>query len=300
MAEIIYKGVDVSKHQSIVDWEKVKSAGYNFAILRAGYGKSTIDPQFIRNVTECNKLGIPVGVYWFSYALNEQQAAQEAAFCLKTIAPYKIEYPVYFDLEYDTDRYMKENGVTLTKTIATRHAEIFLSAIEKAGYYAGLYSNIDYLNRFFDASLLKKYDLWLANYKQNADTTNPPRSCGIWQHWNKGRVSGISGKVDLNVTYKDYPTIIRNAGLNKLQPLQGWQKSGDRWFYYENGQPVKSAWRQIKGTNGNFYYYMGADGAMLKGVQKINGKVYCLNEKAACGLPEGALVVTDKDGAIQF
>lgn len=300
MAEVICNGIDVSYHQAKIDWNKVKASGVKFAILRAGLGKSTIDKQFVRNITECNRLEIPVGVYWFSYALNTEQAAGEAAACLKAIKPYRVEYPVYFDLEYDTDRYMKQNGVTLTKTVATNHARAFLAAIEEAGYYAGLYANPDYLNRFFDASLLNQYDLWLANYKQNADTTNPPRSCGMWQHWSKGSISGISGNVDLNACYKDYPTIIQKAGLNGLAAQDGWLQDGNAWYWYENGQPVKSAWRKITGVNGTFWYFLGANGIMLTGTQKIGGKVYHLNEKAACGLPEGALVVTDEDGVVQF
>lgn len=300
MAIVVAKGIDVSKHQKTVDWAKVKAAGYKFAIIRAGFGKSTVDKYFKRNIEECARLEIPVGIFWFSYALNEAQVKQEAAFCLKTIAPYKIEYPVFFDLEYDTDRYMRENGVTLTNTIATRHAEVFLEAIEAAGYYAGLYANPDYLSRFFDASLLKKYDLWLANYKKNPDFSSPPRSCGIWQHSSTAKVNGISGNVDVNVAYKDYPTIIRKAGLNKLEPLDGWKEIGGKWYYYEDGKMVKAAWRKVNGTGGSFWYYLGADGAMLTGTQKINGKVYHLHEKAACGLPEGALVITNEDGEIQF
>lgn len=87
MAEVICNGIDVSYHQAKIDWNKVKTSGVKFAILRAGLGKSTIDKQFIRNITECNRLEIPVGVYWFSYALNTEQAAGEAAACLKAITP---------------------------------------------------------------------------------------------------------------------------------------------------------------------------------------------------------------------
>lgn len=300
MAGVAAKGIDVSKHQKTVDWEKVRAAGIQFAIIRAGYGKNNIDPYFKRNITECARLGIPVGIFWFSYALNEAEAKKEAEYCLAAIKPHEIEYPVYFDLEYDTGRYMRKNGLTLTKSIATRHAEVFLEAIEDAGYYAGLYANPDYLSRFFDGSLLQKYDLWLAHYKKNPDFANPSYSCGMWQHSSTGRVNGISGNVDLDVAYKDYPTIIRKAGLNKLEPLDGWKETGGKWYYYEGGKMVKAAWRKVKGTGGAFWYYLGADGAMLTGTQKIGGKVYHLHEKAACGLPEGALVITDADGAIQL
>ena len=299
MASVVAKGIDVSKHQKTVDWEKVKAAGIQFAILRAGLGKSTIDQQFVRNITECNRLEIPVGVYWFSYALNTEQAAGEAAACLKAIKPYRVEYPVYFDLEYDTDRYMKQNGVTLTKTIATNHAKAFLSAIEKAGYYAGLYANPDYLSRFFDGSLLNQYDLWLANYKQNADTTKPPRSCGIWQHWTKGSISGISRNVDLDACYKDYPTIIRKAGKNRLTPLDGWVQRDGGWYWYEDGRAVTNCWRKVTGASGvAYWYYLGPGGKMLTGMQQIQGKVYYLNPEAAMGVPEGACIITDSTGEV--
>ncbi len=299
MATVIYKGIDVSHHQAKVDWEKVKAAGYKFAIIRAGYGRNNIDEQFKRNISECNRLGIPCGIFWASYALNEGEAKNEAKYCLAAIAPYTVEYPVYFDLEYFTADYMAKNGVKLTKSTATRHAEVFLEAIEDAGYYAGLYANPDYLSRFFDASLLDKYDLWLAHYKDNPDLSNPSRSCGMWQHSSTGRVSGITGNVDLDVTYKDYPTIIRTAGMNRLTPLDGWVETEKGWYWYEKGQPVKAAWRKITGKSGvAYWYYLGKDGVMLTGMQRIDGKVYYLNPSAALGVPEGACIMTDEDGVV--
>ena len=299
MVSVVAKGLDVSKHQKTVDWEKVKAAGVQFAIIRAGYGRNNIDPYFKRNITECARLGIPVGIFWFSYALNEAEAKKEAEYCLAAIEPYEIEYPVFFDLEYDTDKYMKKNGVTLTKSIATRHAEVFLAAIEKAGYYAGLYANPDYLGRFFDASLLQKYDLWLAHYMDNPDLSSPSRSCGVWQHSSTGSVSGISGHVDLDVAYKDYPAIIRAAGMNRLTPLDGWVETEKGWYWYEKGQPVKAAWRKITGASGvAYWYYLGKDGVMLTGMQRIDGKVYYLNPEAALGVPEGACIMTDEDGVV--
>ena len=144
---------------------------------------------------------------------------------------------------------MKKNGVTLTKSIATRHAEVFLAAIEKAGYYAGLYANPDYLGRFFDASLLQKYDLWLAHYMDNPDLSSPSRSCGIWQHSSTGSVSGISGHVDLDVAYKDYPAIIRAAGKNRLAPLDGWVETEKGWYWYEGGRAVTNCWRKVTGAS---------------------------------------------------
>lgn len=271
MADVIAKGIDVSKHQGTINWEKVKAAGIQYAIIRAGYGRNNIDPQFKRNISECNRLGIPCGIFWASYALNVAEAKKEAEYCLQAIAPYTVEYPVYFDLEYFTADYMAENGITLTKAMATQHAEAFLEAIEDAGYYAGLYANPDYLSRFFEASLLDKYDLWLANFRENADTSSPPRSCGMWQHWNKGSVNGISEKVDLDVSYKDYPEIIRGAGLNGLSaaepaPEPKWEKTAAGWTYGD----YKNRWGKL----GGLWYWFDGDGIAVTGWQEIKGVWY--------------------------
>lgn len=206
------KGIDVSKHQGVIDWERVKKAGVQFVMLRAGYGQSTIDPQFKRNVTECNRLQIPCGIYWFSYAYTEAMARKEAESCLAAIKPYRIEYPVCFDLEYDTVKYAKKNGVTIDKALASKLVQAFCGTIEKAGYYAMNYANKDYLKNMFTAGVTSKYDLWYAYYQTKCDR----KDAGIWQHSSTGTVAGIAGYVDLDVSNKDYPTIIKQAGLNGL------------------------------------------------------------------------------------
>ena len=104
MASVVAKGIDVSHHQKTVDWEKVKAAGIQFAIIRAGFGRNNIDPYFKRNITECARLGIPVGIFWFSYALNEAEAKKEAEYCLAAIEPYEIERPVYARQRRDADK----------------------------------------------------------------------------------------------------------------------------------------------------------------------------------------------------
>lgn len=113
-------------------------------------------------------------------------------------------------------------------------------------------------------------------------------------------------KADGYATAPTYSTSLQNliksynlTQYDRVTVPTGWQKSGSKWYYYENGQKVKSAWREITGKSGTFRYYLGADGAMLTGTQKIGGKVYHLHEKAACGLPEGALVITDGNGIVQ-
>ena len=108
------KGIDVSVWQGEINWATVKP-NIDFAILRAGYGKNNIDEQFVRNANECSRLGIPFGVYWFSYALNEQQAKKEADYVCNVVAKYKLSYPICYDFEYDSTNYANKNGVTITK-----------------------------------------------------------------------------------------------------------------------------------------------------------------------------------------
>ena len=93
------QGLDVSEFQGEIDWERVKNAGYRFAMLRAGYGSGTIDRRFRRNASECSRVGIPFGVYWFCYATSPSEAAEEADSCVKAISSFRLEYPVCYDIE---------------------------------------------------------------------------------------------------------------------------------------------------------------------------------------------------------
>lgn len=206
------KGIDVSTFQRVIDWEQVKADGIGFAMIRAGYGQNNIDAKFVRNISECNRVGMPCGVYWFSYARTVEDAKREAEFCLKAVEPYRLEYPIAFDFEYDSVKQAAAAGAAVTKALATSLVHAFLGEIEKAGYYGMNYTNTDFLKRYFDETTLK-YDLWKAAW--NTDFDNPPE-CGIWQ-WGSSKVKGITtGAVDTNFGYKDYPKIITAAGLNHL------------------------------------------------------------------------------------
>ena len=206
------KGIDVSNHQGVINWNRVKAAGIDFAMIRAGYGKNNIDKQFKRNIEECNRLGIPVGVYWFSYALSTKMAAEEAKACLAAIRPYKVEYPVVYDLEYDTLRYASLKDIAIDRKMASDMVRAFCGEVESAGYYAMNYSNLDYLRNMFEPELRKDYDLWLAQY--SSQISNDAGQVYLWQHTDKGKVDGITGNVDLNISYRDYKAIIARAGLN--------------------------------------------------------------------------------------
>ena len=206
------KGLDVSKFQGEVDWERVKAAGYKFAMLRAGYGFNTVDEQFRRNASECNRIGLPIGAYWFCYATSPSSAVQEADGCVNTISDYRLEYPVCYDIEQATIDYAAGQGVTITPALARQLVQSFCDRIEAKGYYAMFYSNRNFLEQYLGNDLSKRYSLWYARYTDTFDGTD----CSMWQYTSQGNVPGISGNVDLDLSYVDFPSVIRSAGLNHL------------------------------------------------------------------------------------
>ena len=200
----LLKGIDVSYAQGMIDWEKVKASGsVDFAILRAGYGKETsqIDDQFSRNYTACKQLGIPVGAYWYSYATTVAEAEQEANVCLQTIQGKQFEYPVAFDIE---------EACCLPQADAL--STTFCTALENAGYYTAIYTFKSALESNFSAAVKNRYDIFLSHI--GVQQTDYAGSYGLWQYSWTGCIPGISGDVDLDYAYKDYPTMIQNAGLN--------------------------------------------------------------------------------------
>ena len=206
------KGIDVSEHQGVIDWNKVKDH-VDFVMLRAGYGKNNIDKQFERNIKECNRLGIPVGIYWFSYAYTEDMARQEAKYALAAVKDYRLEYPISFDLEYDTLNYAKKNGVNIDKRLATNMVKAFCSEIEAAKYYAMNYTNQDFINNHFYFNEIERYCPWYAWYNKELDRSN----VGMWQYSDKGTIPGIQGSsVDLDYARVDFAKDIKNRHLNNI------------------------------------------------------------------------------------
>lgn len=199
----IKTGIDVSQWQGDIDWASAKS-DIDFAIIRAGYGQNNIDPKWQRNADECTRLGIPFGVYWFSYAYNVDRAKREAQYCLEAVKPYKLDYPIAFDFEYDSVSYAQKNGVTITKQLASDIARAFCEEIRAAGYTPILYANPDYLSRYFDNDVASRYDIWLAQWPKRPNLDIPPENADIWQYSNSGSIKGINGRVDMNACYKDY------------------------------------------------------------------------------------------------
>ena len=214
--------IDVSEWQGKIDWEQAKPF-IDGAILRAGYGINHIDAQFIRNVTECNRLGIPCGAYWFSYALNPEMAKQEAEYLIAAVKPYRMELPLCFDYEYDSVKTAEKNGVNVTKALATALVYSFCGALEAGGYWALNYANPDFLSRYFSADVPKRFGLWLAQWPGGTpNLKTPPRAdAQIWQ-WGGSEIPGITpGKtVDTNECYVDFKTLIADYHLNHLDETE--------------------------------------------------------------------------------
>ena len=207
--EILYKGVDISKHNSI-NWNKVNKSEIDFVIIRAGYGFNTQDTQFKTNIENAIKLGLHIGIYWFSYASTVEQAKQEAEGCLNIIGQFRkyINFGVWFDWEYDSDNYVvKTYKVTPTKQLVSDMAIAFMDTVKKAGYKTGNYTNPDYCNRFFDDRVKNNYDTWLAHVGKNGQALAKTSYTGkyvMWQYSWKGRPSGFNSDTDMDYCYKDY------------------------------------------------------------------------------------------------
>ena len=141
----MFKGVDVSRHQGIIDWDKfLEDEHSDFAIIRAGFGKNNIDAQAVRNVAECERLGIPYGLYWFSYALTPEMARREAEYLSDFVGSHKPSYPLVYDFEYDSVTHAVKNGVKISRDFVLNCTEQFCHRLEELGFYAMFYCNNDY------------------------------------------------------------------------------------------------------------------------------------------------------------
>ena len=200
--------IDVSEYNGAINWEAVKEAGIQGAIIRCGYGMditSQDDKQWGRNVSECERLGIPYGVYLYSYADNTDKARSEAQHVLRLIKGRKLSFPVYYDLE--------QAGI---EGAAVANAKIFGDLIEAAGYWCGVYYNKDWHNRVIKGQL-DRFTLWGAGYGTNngqmQEKYKPGFGEDMWQYTSVGKVNGINGDVDMNECYRNFPEEIAGAAI---------------------------------------------------------------------------------------
>ena len=193
-------GIDVSKWNGDIDWDRVKNAGVEFAIIRAGYRGSTTgglveDSCFAENMRGAAASGMPVGVYFFTQAVNEVEAVEEASAVLELIREYELEYPVFIDTEGAGGNGRADNLDPETRTLV---CEAFCRTIANAGYTAGVYASRNWYNNNLHTQKLEDYCIWLAEYR------SAPLYQGyyhMWQYTSKGAVDGIAGNVDMNISY---------------------------------------------------------------------------------------------------
>ena len=191
-------GIDISKWNGEIDWKAIKKANIEFVIIRAGYGTGYVDPYFKTNIENAIKNNLMIGIYWFSYSYTYQGAKLEAEKCYKTIRKYKdnIALPVFWDFEYDSVNNARNHGHGISKKLASGMADTFCTTIKNKGMRAGIYTNIDYTNRYFSKDVLSKYHTWIAQW---TSACTYKEHYIIWQCTDNFRVNGK--KFDLNKLY---------------------------------------------------------------------------------------------------
>lgn len=205
-------GIDVSRYQGAIDFERVKASGVDFVLLRSsiGDGSDNItgeDIRFAVNYAEAKKAGLMVGAYHYLRGVNVEDARAEARFFIKTISPYDLDFPAVLDFE---DPWQQDY---LTTAERTAMALAFMEEVDKAGYYPMLYTNTNWAENYLDMHKLNKYELWLAEWHPKPTYYG---TFGIWQYTAYGGVSGIEGDVDLDVCTKNYRKLILGGGYNHL------------------------------------------------------------------------------------
>ncbi|MCM1134584.1 MAG: hypothetical protein NC400_03320 [Clostridium sp.] len=198
-----HMGIDVSKWNGSIDWNAVKNSGVSFVIIRCGYrGSSTgaliEDPKFRSNIQGAAKAGLKVGVYFFTQAVNEVEAVEEASMAVNLVKGYNISYPVFLDVESSNGG--RGDGIdTATRTAVCR---AFCQTVQNSGYKAGIYANKTWFNSHIDAPSLTSYKIWLAQYAAAPSYTRTKYD--MWQYSSKGKIAGISTDVDMNISYMGY------------------------------------------------------------------------------------------------
>lgn len=283
------KGIDVSHWQGDINWSAVKNDGIEFALIRVGRSERVLDEQYKKNISGATSVGIPAGVYYYSKAQSINEAILDAQFVIKNITGYKISYPVVIDIE-------DSSQTKLNRTQLGAIAKAFCDEIRAAGYTPMIYTNENWYKNYIDMNQLSNVKKWIAryNYFCSADI---PRD--IWQCTSNGKVSGISGNVDINFSYTDFSKIItpRMGPVSGYVPKEGrWVLNDVGWWYsYYNGGYPKNTWKQIDGkeywfdSNGYMktgwlynignWYYLDSNGLKVIGWKKINSEWYYFDSK---------------------
>ena len=196
-------GIDVSKYQTNIDWDKIKKAGVNFVIIRIGYrgygasGTLVKDPMFEEHFTNARNAGLKVGVYFFTQAVTEDEAREEAQGCNWALNGRKLDYPIYYDTEASTSPNGTGRADGLGKEDRTKCAIAFCEEVKSLGYKPGVYASTTWFRKRVDLDALRKYTIWNAHY----GVSSSPIDCDMWQGTEKARINGYSGELDANISY---------------------------------------------------------------------------------------------------
>lgn len=297
----VKRGMDVSYWQGLINWERVKADDIDFAILRCGYvktlGRPQVDQQWKRNAQECERLGIPYGVYIYSYAKTVEAAKAEADHVINTLKGFSPTYPVYFDLEE------KSLESTSNRMLLANMASAFCDKIAAAGYTPGIYANTNWWNNYLTDPVFDQWERWVAQYNSKCSYTRG--NYRLWQCSASGKVDGIVGNVDLDLEFdgafasnpvrKTWVKVgsnwyLRDSGGNNLIGWQvvdgqryylaasgvmqtGWVSYEGSWYYLSGSGAMKTGWAR---SGGKWYYLDPSSGRMLTGWQTVDGKRYYL------------------------
>ena len=235
---IFADGIDVSAYQEKIDWQAVKASGVDFAIIRIGYrgygaaGNMQPDKCFLSHIEGAKEAGVMVGVYFFSQALNTLEARAEARYALDLLGSYDLDLPIFMDYEFSTSSSGRFTSGTISKLQATENAQAFCDYIrENSNHESGVYANLNFLNKTVDGNILSQdYTIWVAQYNKSCGYAN---AYNLWQHSSGGRVSGISGRTDMNTWYID--PYQESTSYYSLVDAQA-SIVGTTSFTYQNGQ----------------------------------------------------------------
>ena len=206
------KGIDVSTYQGDIDWEKVAASGVKFVFIRLGYrgyesGLLVKDDRFEDNIRGALQNGIAVGVYFVTQAISVEEAVEEAQFVMENIRPYNVTWPIVLDIEDAASATART--AELSQQARTDHAIAFCETVKESGYMPMLYCNIRWFIEKLDITRITDYDKWFAQYFRKPFF---PYAFQVWQYSSTGRIDGIEGNVDYNISFVDYGNLPEKTG----------------------------------------------------------------------------------------
>jgi GH25 family lysozyme M1 (1,4-beta-N-acetylmuramidase) len=275
MIKMKLKAIDVSSHQGVIDWDKVKLEGIELAILRCGYGSDKTaqdDAYFEKNYSECKRNGIKVGVYLYSYAVNVSQAKSEAAHVIRLLKGKKLDFPVYYDLE-DADTTGK-----CSKKVIGDIAEVFAETVSAEGYNVGIYANKYWFTSILTDKRFDRWDKWVAQY--SSVCTYSGKYTG-WQYSSSGMVNGINTAVDMNEFYVDYtvtgaatPSAVNSTTTaSSLPSLAGYKGTSIVEALKSKGADSSYAGRRKLAEKLGIVGYTGTAAQNVQMIKKLGGRV---------------------------